>query len=106
MSLEELDELYRDSPLLELPRARFRGTTLVRLHNEGVKLQPYRFFEWLGFRVAPWGIDFVRNDWFFFSPVLGSGHFEAAPGRSRWRDTDAIALRYDVSQLPRWVKNA
>lgn len=106
MSIAELEALYADAPLLDLPRARFRGVVLARLRNDGAKLQPYRFFEWLGFKVAPWGIDFVRDDWFFFSPVLGSGHFTPTPGRSRWRDTQAIGLRYDVSKLPAWVKNA
>jgi len=33
------------------------------------------------------------------------GHFQTQVGESRWRDTDAVSLRYQRSRLPRFVRD-
>lgn len=103
MSIEALDRVYIEAPLLDIPKRAMRGVVLHRLHNEGTRLQPYRFFEWVGFEAMPWGIDFTKDDWFFFAPVIGMGRFNAEARDSRWRDTRSFGLNYAVSDLPKWI---
>lgn len=48
----------------------------------------------------PFGIDFDARRWWFLHPRLAVGRFELCQERSRWRDTDALTLRYHPSRLP------
>lgn len=52
------------------------------------------------FERLSFGVDFVRRTWFFVHHAVRMGRFRIEPGRSRWRDTDTLRLRYDVSRLP------
>jgi hypothetical protein len=58
----------------------------------------------VGFAWTPWGIDFDRRLWFFFAPRLAIGRFELRVDESRWRDTRAVQLHYDVSRLPHAIR--
>lgn len=99
-SVAELEALYAVRRVVTVPRARYRGVFLAWLDAPGTARPVTHFVQWLGFRVLPFGVDFTRNCWFFFHPALGAGRFTAEPGRSRWRDTDAVRLEYAVSRLP------
>jgi hypothetical protein len=52
------------------------------------------------FKWTPFGVDFDTRLWFFWHAALAAGRFEPRPGRSRWRDTEAVGLHYHVSRLP------
>jgi hypothetical protein len=98
LDVSGLERLYKHAPDGEVPTGRWRGVFLVEL--PGVPLV-YRAIDHLMFDLTPFGIDFDRRVWFFFrQPRLAAGHFRTEPGRSRWRDTGAIALHYDPSRLP------
>ena len=101
MSEAELDDVFVRTPLLELPRGVFDGTTIRRLATPGASHPIYRSLEWLGFEAMRWGIDFDGPRWFFQNPLLRAGRFEPRAGRSRWRPTEAFQMHYHPSRLPR-----
>lgn len=101
MSEPELDDVFVNAPLLDLPRGVFDGSTIRRLTTPGASHPIYRSLEWLGFEAMRWGIDFDGPRWFFQSPLLRAGRFEPRAGRSRWRPTDAFQMHYHPSRLPR-----
>lgn len=98
-SLDALEALYREAPMGPPPAGRFRGTVLRRVPGKLTRslageaiLAP---FERLRF-----GIDFEKRLWWFLRPGIAMGRFRVDPGPSRWRGTDTLRLRYDVSRLP------
>lgn len=101
MSVHELDEIYIAAPLLPCPTGRYRGT-LLRWLPPACKLRnaPFVALEFVGFQLLPWGIDFDTTRWWVGAQCLQGGLFEAIPGPSRWRDTDAQQLHYSKDWLP------
>lgn len=106
LSPAELEALWLEPVELPPPRGVYRGEVLQRIDTPAARRPLWRVGQRLGFELTPFGIDFDRRLWFFFSPRLAIGRFVADPGPSRWRDTDAIRLRYHVSRLPRLVRRA
>jgi hypothetical protein len=103
-SLEELEAIYAGEGLREVPRGVFAGEVLARLDNRGARSLVNRAIQVPQFEWTPFGIDFDDRRWYFVRPSLRIGRFDARPARSRWRDTDTIALEYDASRLPRAIK--
>lgn len=97
--LEVLERVYRDAPSRSAPLRRFRGEALVRtgarFAGSAAATAILLPFERLGF----W-VDFATRTWAFVHPRARMGRFRVDPGRSRWRDTETLRLRYDVSRLP------
>jgi hypothetical protein len=100
VSLNDLEALYSSSPLLPLPQGVYRGEYLLQLESPGARTLLARTLDTLAFAWTPFGIDFTSLRWYFFHPRLQAGHFRAEPTRSRWRETEAVRLYYDVSRLP------
>lgn len=103
LSIEELERLYAHEGAFDVPEGRFVGRVLGRLDNRGARRLRWRasqvpMFEWL-----PFGVDFDRARWFFVSPSVRVGRFDARIERSRWRDTEVVTLRYERSRLPRAI---
>lgn len=98
-SLESLEELFRSAPVGPPPRGRFRGEFLTRVDSRLARSRQGAAVA-TAFERAPFGIDFDSATWFFFHPRLRGGRFRIEPSRSRWRETDVLALHYDVSRLP------
>jgi hypothetical protein len=98
-SVEALEQLYRDAPIGPAPSGRFRGEALHRVDAPHTR-SPAVSAILVPFERATFGIDFTSCTWFFFHPRVRIGRFRAEPGRSRWRDTETLRLRYDVSRLP------
>ena len=97
--IEALEQLYREAPARPAPPRRFRGEVLHRVDTPFARSAAITALL-VPFERAPFGVDFVTRTWFFFHPRLRVGHFRVEPGRSRWRDTEALLMRYDVSRLP------
>ena len=99
-SVAELEALYVESHPVSVPSGCYRGVHLTWLDTPGARHPVIRPLQHLGFRLLPFGVDFIRHRWFFFHPTLGIGRFVAEAGRSRWRDTETVRLHYEVSRLP------
>ncbi|RLB54299.1 MAG: hypothetical protein DRJ42_09505 [Deltaproteobacteria bacterium] len=106
MSRGELEALWTAPRDLTPPRGRYRGHVLLRIDHATSRRPLWRWSERIGFEWFPFGVDFDRRLWFFFSPQVALGRFEVQPGPSRWRDTEAFGLTYDVSKLPRPIRGA
>lgn len=105
MDRAALEALYVSTPLLPLPAGQFRGAALKRIPFVGWDVCFTRVIELVAFDLMPWGIDLDSRSWYFFCRCLQIAHFNATPGPSRWRATDAIALDYSVSGLPWFLRN-
>lgn len=103
-SVADLEALYVEARPVSVPRGCYRGVHLAWLDTPGARHPVIRPLQHLGFRLLPFGVDFSRHRWFFFHPALGIGRFVAEAGRSRWRDTETVRLRYEVSRLPGFVR--
>ncbi len=103
-SLGELEALWLRPVELSLPRGRYRGRVLHRLDNATARSKRWRWSQRAGFEWLPFGIDFDRRLWTFGSREWGIGRFDVRLGPSRWRDTEAIGLRYGPSRLPTAVR--
>jgi hypothetical protein len=99
-ALEELEALYTTPRPVSVPVGIFRGFHLAWLDTPGARHPVIHTLQHLGFRLAPFGVDFTTRRWFFFHRHLAAGRFTADVGASRWRDTDTVRLRYDDSRLP------
>lgn len=99
-SVAELEALYVRPHPVRVPAGIHRGTHLVWLDTPGARYPLIHPLQHLGFRLTPFGIDFNARLWFFFHHRLAVGRFTADIGPSRWRDTDTVRLRYEVSNLP------
>ncbi|HJL18214.1 MAG TPA: hypothetical protein RMH99_21300 [Sandaracinaceae bacterium LLY-WYZ-13_1] len=104
MSPRHLDSVYERPTELPPPRGVWRGHVLARIEHETSEHPFWRWSERLGFEWNRFGIDFDRRLWFFWTRRLAMGRFEPRVHRSRWRDTDAIGLHYEVSRLPAFVR--
>ncbi len=98
-SVEDLERLYRDAPVAPMPLRRYRGEALARVSTRFARSVPISALL-VPWERLPFGIDFAARTWFFFHPRVRTGRFRIEPGRSRWRDTDTLRMRYDVSRLP------
>jgi len=103
-SRAELESLWAKPVELSPPRGLYRGHVLQRIDHATSRRPLWRWSERIGFELAPFGIDFDRRLWFFFTAGLAMGRFEARLGPSRWRDTDAVGLHYEVSKLPKLIR--
>jgi hypothetical protein len=106
LPLTDLERLFRDAPLGPTPNGRFLGRFLSWLPTRGARKAHVRAMDWLLFQRLRFGIDFDRDRWWFVTPALVVGRFEATPGPSRWRDTDVYRLAYGPSRLPRPIRAA
>ena len=100
MSVEELEAAFGHRDEIRVPRGVHRGHFLAWLDNPSARQKRWRWPQRAGFQWTPFGVDFDRNLWFFFTPAVAMGRFEARVERSRWRGTDAVVLRYERSRLP------
>ncbi len=104
MSLEGLESLWAQPVELAPPRGLYRGHVLRRIDNSGSRRRLWYWSQRVGFEWMPFGVDFDRGLWFFFTSRVALGRFEARVAPSRWRDTDAIGLHYEGSRLPRSIR--
>jgi len=106
LDLSELEELYESVGEIEVPTGIFRGTLLNWLPVPEGQAPLLRPLIWLGFDLSPFGVDFDARRWFFlFERSPRVGRFEPVVARSRWRDTEAVRLHYEVSRLPRFLRS-
>jgi hypothetical protein len=97
----ELDRIYRSAPRHPgTPTGWMRGEHLAWVDAPGARRKRVRVLDTLAFRWTPWGIDWDACRWTFATRALGVAHFTVEAGPSRWRDTDTLRLRYEVSRLP------
>ncbi len=106
MSVGHLDSVYRRPVELTAPEGVYRGHALARIEHATSRQPLWRWSERIGFEWTPFGIDFDRRVWFFGGRTLALGRFEPRAHRSRWRDTRAIGLHYEISRLPGLVRRA
>lgn len=99
-TVAELEALYAEPRPVSVPAGIFRGIHLAWLDTPGARHPVIHPLQYLGFRLTPFGIDFIARRWFFFHRRLAAGRFTAHVGASRWRDTETVRLCYDVSHLP------
>lgn len=105
MSAEELETVFRDCPGRgPAPDGRFRGELLVWIEGRGAGRSAWRALQWVGFRLLPFGVDFSRRCWYFGPAWVRMGRFVGHWGASRWRDTEAMTMRYEDSRLPGVVR--
>jgi hypothetical protein len=100
--LSELEQIYAEARMVEVPTGRYRGHHLTWTATG--RRSAWRPLLTVGFRWTPFGVDFDRRLWFFWRASLAAGRFDPSPGRSRWRETDVVRLRYHPSALPGFVK--
>ena len=99
-SADELERLYRESPVGASPSGLYRGRLLRWLDTPGARRPLVRVLDHLLFERTTFGVDFERRLWWFVRPELAAGRFVFSPGPSRWRETDTWRLEYAVSRLP------
>jgi hypothetical protein len=100
LSLDELEALYLEERPLEVPAGAFRGRHLAWVDSPGARHPLWRPLTALMFERTPFGVDFEARRWFFFRRGLAAGRFTPRVARSRWRETETVALDYGVSRLP------
>jgi len=103
-SLDRLEELFRAAPIGPPPHRRLHGEVLCRVDSRLARSREGAAVL-LPFQRLPFGVDFASRTWFFVDPRLRTGHFRLEQQRSRWRDTEVLALHYDVSRLPRRIRD-
>jgi len=104
-TLAELDELYCRAPAADfgIPRGCYDGTHLCRVDRPGARRRLY--LGTLAFSLVPFGVDFDHRRWFFGGRRrLAMGAFEPRIAPSRWRAVEVVALHYDLSRLPWFVR--
>lgn len=104
LDLDGLEKLYASEQSIALPAGRFRGSFLAKLTTAGARKPLNRVISYVGFESTPFGVDFDSSCWYFWHPRLQLGRFRPVVGPSRWRDTEVLALHYDVSRLPQPVR--
>jgi hypothetical protein len=98
--LATLEELFARPRPAEVPRGWFRGTYLCPCTSRAARRPQNRAAVFLLHRVLPFGVDFDSCRWTFFHRRPQVAHFVADVARSRWRETEVVAMRYQVSRLP------
>lgn len=104
MRLDELESLYAGERRCGPPRGCYRGVFLRHLRTPGAQELQNQLMVRLGFEYTPFGVDFDENRWFFLDRRLLIGHFRPVEQASRWREAEVVALHYDVSRLPSFVR--
>ncbi len=104
-SIDELERIYRESPLGPLPTGNYHGRFLGWLDTPGSKRWHVRTADWLLFEKPRFGVDFDRRVWWFVNPGLAAGRFELSSGPSRWRECRTLRLTYHRSRLPGPIRN-
>ena len=100
----ELERLYAAPSTLPNPSGRYTGCFLQRTagwERAGLLL---RSAVALGFSALPFGVDFDRRVWRLAGGAVTAGRFELQPGPSRWRPTRTLAMHYEASRLPTFVR--
>ena len=100
----ELERLYAAPSTLAIPSGRYAGCFLQRTagwERAGLLL---RSAVALGFSALPFGVDFDRRVWRLAGGAVTAGRFELQPGPSRWRPTRTLAMHYEASRLPAFVR--
>jgi hypothetical protein len=97
--VEALERLFVDAPTGPAPEGPMRGEFLCRVATPFAR-SAFVSALLLPFERLSFGVDFRSRTWFFVHPRVRIGRFRVDPGRSRWRDTETLRLRYDVSKLP------
>jgi hypothetical protein len=105
LSSEEFEELWLAPAKTEPLCGVYEGHVLGRIDNDGARRPFWEWSQRIAFEWIPFGIDFDRGLWFFFSPRVAMGRFEARSQRSRWRETDAFGLHYETSRFPNVVRD-
>jgi len=107
LDLTGLERLFTDVRFGPRPSGVYRGTQLALLETAGARKPLWRIVDRVAFGLLPFGVDFQRNLWWFGHPRLAAGRFRLSPApvHSRWRETEVLALEYDVSRLPRRVRD-
>ena len=100
MSRAELEACFRHAGAVEPPSGLQRGHFLTWIDHREARRRRWRWPQRIAFEYTPFGIDFDRKLWFFFTPGLAAGRFDARVQASRWRDTRAVGLHYEPSRLP------
>ena len=104
--LADLESIYVEERPVAIPSGRYHGTYLRQLDHPGARRLWVRAIGLFGFQLPPFRVDFDRCCWMFFHPWLAAGRFRAVVQPSRWRDTEIVALHYEVSLLPGLIKDA
>lgn len=104
LSFDHLESYWAKPVELSRPRGLYRGHVLGRIDHPTSRRPIWRWSERIGFEWAPFGIDFDRRLWFFFTARLAMGRFDIEIAQSRWRDTEAVGLHYESSKLPHGIR--
>jgi len=104
MRVDELETLFGHEARIGVPRGCHRGHFLAWLDPPPAQRKRWRWPQRVGFQWTPFGVDFDRGLWFFFHPAVAIGRFEPSVEPSRWRETEAVVLRYEGSRLPFWFR--
>ena len=100
-SLAELERVFVSEPTYPgVMSGRVRGSFLAYVDSEGARRLAVRAMDDVLLRALAWGIDWDERRWLFPQLGLRAGHFRVERGPSRWRSTEVLRLRYDVSRLP------
>jgi len=105
MNTADLESVFASEAEFSVPEGMHRGHFLKWLDHPAARCKRWRWPQRLAFEWAPFGIDFDRRLWFFFDPRLAAGRFEVHVQPSRWRETQALGLHYEVSRLPAPVRS-
>jgi hypothetical protein len=100
----ELERLYAAPSTLAIPSGRYEGCFLQRTAGWGHAGLLVRSAVALGFSTLPFGIDFDRRVWRLAGGAVVAGRFELQPAPSRWRPTRTLAMHYEPSRLPTFVR--
>lgn len=103
-SLAELERLYAGPAAPAAPSGCYAGTFLARTAGWERCGLALRSAVALGFAALPFSVDFDHRVWGLAGGTVRAGHFELRAGQSRWRRTDTLALHYDTSRLPAFVR--
>lgn len=100
----ELERLYAAPSALAIPSGRYAGCFLQRTPGWDRAGLLVRSAVALGFSALPFGVDFDRRVWRLAGGAVTAGRFELRAGPSRWRPTRTLAMHYESSRLPAFVR--
>ncbi len=103
-SLADLERLYAGPAASEAPSGRYAGTFLARTAGWERCGLVLRSAVAVGFAALPFVVDFDRRVWGLAGGALRAGRFDLRAAPSRWRRTDTLAMHYDASRLPSFVR--
>ncbi len=106
--LAQLEELYARDVDITIPTSdSYKGVYLKRLSNPGADNIFNHVSQWAAFDAMSFGLNFYTGygDWFFYHSSVAMGRFTPRIEDSRWRETKTITLNYQVSKLPKPVRN-